>query len=102
MSSLENWGSGLENWDDSVHWQTVLWSFDILTFNTGNGGYNATYIRIYDSLWRHVVFSPELDASAEEKEILDLTGRLLSVIATKDIKEYSLVSSFLLCVLETT
>ncbi|CAI8021372.1 Calcium/calmodulin-dependent protein kinase type II [Geodia barretti] len=31
----------------------------------------------------------ELDASAEEKEILDLTGRLLSVIATKDIKEYS-------------
>ena len=49
-----------------------------------------------------MVFSPELDASAEEKEILDLTGRLLSVIATKDIKEYSLVSSFLLCVLETT
>ena len=38
------------------------------------------------------MFSPELDASAEEKEIIDLTGRLLSVIAAKDIKEYSLDS----------
>ena len=31
----------------------------------------------------------ELDASAEEKEIIDLTRRLVSVIGTKDFKEYS-------------
>ena len=36
-----------------------------------------------------MVSCPELDASAEEKEIIDLTARLISVIAAKDIKEYS-------------
>jgi calcium/calmodulin-dependent protein kinase (CaM kinase) II len=31
----------------------------------------------------------ELDASVEEKEIIELTGRLISIIASKDMKEYS-------------
>ena len=41
----------------------------------------------------HIYTTVELDASAEEKEIIDLTGRLISVIAAKDFKEYSLVTT---------